>query len=181
MGKKILILNGSPRANGNTAGLIQSFTEGAETAGHEVIRFELQKMNIHACLGCGRGGKNPESPCVQKDDMEKIYTAYREADVICLASPLYFWTISGQLKCTIDRLYAVAECDGDLAHPTKECVLLMSAEGNGYEESIFWYDNLMKYLSWTDRGKVLCSGVHEIGDIIGNPKLKEAYELGKKL
>lgn len=181
MGKKILVLNGSPRAKGNTAGLVRSFTEGADAAGHQVTCFELQKMNIHPCLGCGKGGKKPESPCVQKDDMEKIYTAYREADVVCLASPLYFWTISGQLKCAIDRLYAVAECDGDLAHPAKECVLLMAAEGDGYEEITFWYDNLMNYLSWTDRGKVLCGGVHAIGDIEGNPQLKEAYELGKSL
>lgn len=181
MGKKILVLNGSPRAKGNTAGLIRAFTEGADAAGHQVTCFELQKMNIHPCLGCGKGGKNPESPCVQKDDMEQIYAAYREADVVCLASPLYFWTISGQLKCAIDRLYAVAEGDGDLAHPAKECVLLMAAEGDGYEETIFWYDHLMKYLSWTDKGKVLCGGVHATGDIEGNEKLKDAYELGKNL
>ena len=86
--------------------------------------------------------------------MQKIYTAYREADVVCLASPLYFWTISGQLKCVVDRLYAVAECDGDLAHPAKECVLLMAAEGNEYEEAVFWYDNLMKHLNWKGRGSV---------------------------
>lgn len=181
MGKNILILNGSPRVKGNTAALIRSFTEGAEDAGHQVTCFELQKMNIHTCLGCGRGGKDPVSPCVQKDDMEKIYAAYREADVICLASPLYFWTISGQLKCAIDRLYAVAECDGDLAHPAKECVLLMAAEGNDYEETTFWYDHLMDYLCWTDKGKVLCGGVREVGDIEGNEKLKAAYELGKNL
>lgn len=181
MAKKIIVLNGSPRTKGNTAGLIRSFTEGATKAGHQVTCFELQKMNIHPCIGCGNGGKKPESPCVQKDDMEKIYAAYREADVICLASPLYFWTISGQLKCTIDRLYAIAECDGDLAHPKKECVLLMAAEGNDYGETVFWYDHLMEYLCWTDKGKVLCGGVHAIGDIEGNEKLKDAYKLGETL
>ena len=181
MGKKILILNGSPRMNGNTAALVRSFTEGAGSVGHHVTCFELQKMNIHTCLGCGRGGKDPASPCVQKDDMERIYAAYREAEVVCLASPLYFWTISGQLKCAIDRLYAVAECDGDLAHPAKECVLMMAAEGNDYEETAFWYDHLMNYLGWTDKGKLLCGGVREVGDIEGNEKLKAAYELGKSL
>ncbi len=54
--KKIMILNGSPRAKGNTAALIDSFTKGAESAGHEVVRFDLQKMNIHGCLGCCGGG-----------------------------------------------------------------------------------------------------------------------------
>ena len=98
MAKKIMILNGSPRFNGNTAALIASFTDGAKSAGHEVVCFDLQKMNIHPCLGCCGGGKDPESPCVQKDDMLKIYPAYKEADIVVLASPLYYWTISGQIK-----------------------------------------------------------------------------------
>ena len=51
-------------------------------------------MNIHGCLGCFGGGKDPASPCVQKDDMLKIYPAYREADVVVLATPLYYWTVS---------------------------------------------------------------------------------------
>lgn len=89
MGKKIIILNGSPRPKGNTAALIHSFTEGAKAAGHNVTRFDLQKMDIHPCLGCCSGGKDPESPCTQKDDMLKIYPAYKEADIVVLASPLY--------------------------------------------------------------------------------------------
>ena len=128
MGKKIVVLNGSPRAKGNTAALIQAFADGVAAAGHSVTRFDLQKMNIHPCLGCCGGGKDPASPCVQKDDMDKIYSAYREADLICLASPLYYWTISGQLKCALDRLFAVAECNEALENPKKECVLLMAAE-----------------------------------------------------
>ena len=161
--------------------MIRAFAGGAEATGHQITYFELQKMDIRPCRDCGRGGGSPESPCVQKDGMQKIYTAYREADVVCLASPLYFWTISGQLKCVVDRLYSVAECDGDLAHPAKECVLLMAAEGNEYEEAVFWYDNLMKHLNWKGRGKVLCGGVYTAGDIAENEKLKDAYELGKGL
>lgn len=181
MGKKIIILNGSPRAGGNTAALVQAFADGAMAAGHEVARFDLQKMEIHPCLGCCGGGKDPNRPCVQQDDMSKIYPAYREADLVCLASPLYYWTVSGQLKCAFDRLFAVAECSEDLANPVKECVLLMAAEGHGYEETTFWYDRLMEHLGWTDRGKVLCGGVFHIGDIQGNPKLDEAYQLGSNL
>ena len=55
----------------------------------------------------------------------------------------------------------------------------MAAEGNGYEEILYWYDRLMKHLGWTDKGKVLCGGVFNVGDIKGNSKLKDAYELGK--
>ena len=71
MNKKIIILNGSPRLKGNTAGLIDAFVQGAEQAGHTVKTFNLQKMNIHPCLGCLGGGKNPDSPCTQKDDMDR--------------------------------------------------------------------------------------------------------------
>lgn len=71
MSKKIIILNGSPRKNGNTAGLIREFTKGAESSGNTVTEFLLDRMNINGCKGCFGGGKNPDSPCVQKDDMEK--------------------------------------------------------------------------------------------------------------
>lgn len=181
MSKKIIILNGSPRKNGNTSELIKSFAKGAEEMGNIVTEFFLNDMNIHGCLGCFGGGKNHDSPCVQKDDMLKIYPDYKAADIVVLASPLYYWTISGQLKTTFDRLFAVAECDKDYQNPKKESILLMAAEGNGFEESVYWYDRLMSHLQWKSLGKVLCGGVMDIGDIKGRKELVEAYELGKSL
>ncbi|MBQ6273904.1 MAG: flavodoxin family protein [Oscillospiraceae bacterium] len=111
MAKKIIILNGSPRPNGNTAALTAQFRKGAEEAGNTVTEFQLAKMNIRGCLGCWQGGKDPAHPCVQRDDMERIYPVYREADIVVLASPLYYWFISGHLKNAFDRLFAIAECD----------------------------------------------------------------------
>ena len=183
MRKKIVILNGSPRVNGNTAALIAAFTKGAESKGHEVACFYLQKMNIHACLGCRRGGKDVNSPCVQKDDMEKIYPAYIEADVVVLASPLYYWNISGQLKCAIDRLFAVVECGGEYVYLKKDAVLLMAAGGkaDAYQETLYYYERLMNHLGWKDRGKALADSVTDINDIAGLPILKEAEELGRIL
>lgn len=159
MSKKIVILNGSPRKNGNTSALIAEFKKGAEISGNTVTEFFLDSMNINGCKGCCCGGKNTESPCVQKDDMEKIYPVYKEADIVVLASPLYYWTISGQLKCAFDRLFAVAECNPDYSNPIKDSVLIMAAEGNGFEESLYWYNNLEKHLGWKSLGKVLCGGV----------------------
>lgn len=181
MSKKVLILNGSPRAKGNTASLIASFTEGAKTAGHEVTCFNVHQMNINPCISCYCGGKNPEHPCTQKDDMEKIYPAYIEADIICLASPLYYWSISGELKCTIDRLFAVPESYPNYAAPSKESTLLMVAGGNEFDAVINWYDYFVKNQNWTDKGKVLCDGVVYEGDINDNVKLEDAYNLGKSL
>lgn len=181
MGKKIIVLNGSPRKNGNTSALVKAFRDGAESAGHSVTEFWLGGMKINGCRGCCAGGKNPESPCVQKDDMEQIYPAYKEADVVVLASPLYYWTISGQLKCAFDRLFAVAECDPNYTNPRKESALLMAAEGNGFEESVYWYDRLMGHIGWKDWGKVLCGGVMAVGDIEGKPELGEARKLGASI
>ena len=181
MSKKIIILNGSPRKSGNTSAVTAQFTKGAEEAGNTVSEFFLDEMNINGCKGCFGGGKNPESPCVQKDDMDQIYPIYKEADIVVLATPLYYWTISGQLKITFDRLFAVAECDPDYRNPKKESVLIMAAEGHGFEESEYWYDRLEKHLGWKSLGKVLCGGVMAIGDIDGKKELKDAYELGRSI
>nr|MCR4962485.1 flavodoxin family protein [Bacillota bacterium] len=86
MGKKIIILNGSPRRNGNTSALTEQFRKGAEKAGHSVTEFHLSQMKINGCIGCWRGGKDAEHPCAQRDDMEQIYPAYKEADIVVLAS-----------------------------------------------------------------------------------------------
>lgn len=181
MSKKIIVLNGSPRRNGNTAALVRSFLEGAEASGHTVKEFFLGSMNIHGCKGCFGGGKDPDHPCVQRDDMDLIYPAYKEADIVVLASPLYYWTISGPLKTTFDRLFAVAECDPNLANPRKESALLMAAEGYGFEETLYWYDHLEQHLGWKSLGKVLCGGVMDLGDISGRAELHEAYELGRSI
>lgn len=178
MYKKIVILNGSPRKNGNTSALVEAFTKGAEEAGNTVTTFFLDKMDIHGCKGCFGGGKNPESPCVQKDDMDKIYPAYKESDVVVLASPLYYWNLSGQLRTTFDRLFAVAECNPDYANPRKDSALLMAAEGHGFDETLYYYNNLMKHIHWNSLGQVLVGGVMQPGDIKGNPGLDEAKKLG---
>lgn len=181
MNKKIIILNGSPRKNGNTSALTAEFARGATESGNTVTEFCLNSMNIHGCLGCCHGGKDPASPCVQKDDMDKIYPVYKEADIVVLASPLYYWTISGQLKSAFDRLFAVAECDPNYRNPKKQTVLLMAAEGHEFEESLYWYDHLKRHLGWKSLGKVLCGEVMAVGDIKGRKELIDAYELGKSI
>lgn len=179
--KKIVVLNGSPRRNGNTSALTEAFAKGVRESGHQVTEFFLDGMNLHGCKGCFGGGTNPASPCVQKDDMDKIYPAYKEADIVVLASPLYYWFISGQLKCVFDRLFAVAECNADYQNPRKECALLMAAEGDGFEETLTWYEHLEKHIGWKSIGRVLCGGVMAAGDIQGRPEIQQAYELGKNI
>ncbi len=181
MAKNILILNGSPRLNGNTSALTSEFKRGAEEAGNKVKEFHLSKMKINGCLGCWMGGKDPEHPCAQCDDMEQIYPVYKEADVVVLASPLYYWQVSGFLKNAFDRLFAIAECNPNYRNPVKESVLIMAAEGAGFDETEYWYDHIEKHIGWKSLGKILCGHVTQPGDTKDKKELTESYELGKSI
>lgn len=184
MSKKIIILNGSPRKSGNTALLCDEFIKGATAAGHTITLFNLREMDIHACLGCMKGGKNPASPCMQKDDMEKIYPAYTEADIVVLASPMYYWSFTAQLKTAFDRLFAVTETDSQYRAPVKNCMLLMAAEGDtedNWKPVLDYYHALLGHLGWNNCGTVLAGGVLNIGDIKGKAALQQARELGERL
>lgn len=183
MSKRILVLNGSPRKNGNTSALIDAFTGGAEQAGHMVSRFDLQQMAIRPCIGCVRGGRDKHSPCTQKDEMDQIYAAFAESDVLVLASPLYYWSFSAQLKIAIDRLFAVTEANG-MKTPRKACAMLIAAEEDSdanFAPIRDYYRTMLAGLGWEDVGQVLAGGVIEVGDIQGKPVLDEARRLGGSL
>ena len=102
--------------------LARAFEKGAIQAGHKVKRIVLSK-NLQGCQGCGACQIN-QHHCVIQDSMQEYYAMFEWADTLVLASPLYFWSISGRLKCFIDRLYAISQND---EYPYKETFLLMSA------------------------------------------------------
>ena len=182
MGKKIVILNGSPRKNGNTSALVKSFTEGAESAGNTVTEFFLSGMDIHGCKGCFGGHSSKACPCVQKDDMDQIYQEAKEAEVVVLASPLYYWTMSGQLRTALDRLFALEEGDGNLLRGNgRASALLMAAEEHGFDDAVLYYDHLLEHLRWENLGHVLAGGNMNVGDIKGKTEIQQAYELGKSI
>ncbi len=182
MSKKVVVITGSPRKKGNTSALCAAFAEGAESAGHSVTEFFLGGMDIHGCRGCFGGHSGRECPCVQRDGMAQIYPAVRDCDVVVLASPLYYWTMSGQLRTALDRLFALEEGDGNLLRGHgRGGVLLMAAEGHGFEDVSLYYDHLMEHLRWKNLGKVLCGGVMDAGDVAGRPELEQARELGASI
>ena len=94
---KIAILNGSPKV-GNTAAMVNAFAEGAKEAGHEVEILHVGKMKINGCLACEYCHTKGEGKCVQKDDMEKVMPAYKEADMVVFASPIDFAEIKLYLQ-----------------------------------------------------------------------------------
>jgi len=182
MGKKIVVLNGSPRRKGNTSALVREFTKGAESAGHTVTEFFLDSMNIHGCKGCFGGHSSKDCPCVQQDDMNKIYPIVKDCEVVVLATPLYYWNMSGQIRTAIDRLFALEEGDGNqLRGHGRASALLMAAEGSGFEDALTYYNHLLEHLKWKNLGHVLAGGNGAVGDIERKPELKEAYKLGKSI
>lgn len=183
MGKNIVILNGSPRPNGNTMGLIEAFTKGAREAGHTVTRLDLTKLGMHPCLGCNKGGEDPKSPCVQKDGMDSVYMPYVESTVVVMASPLYSWSISAQLKCVLDRFYALGEGPNPMgAGPKKDALMLMAGaspiESSGPQSALEYFKVICKGLGWNHIGAIYAGRTSDIGDIAGKPELEEAYKLG---
>lgn len=100
--KKVLLISSSPRRGGNSDLLCDQFAKGARDAGNDVEKIFLADKTIAYCTGCG-ACENGEKPCVQKDDEEEILQKMIAADVIVLATPVYFYTMSAQLKTMIDR------------------------------------------------------------------------------
>jgi len=152
---KIIVLNGSPRPNGNTKAMISAFKEGAESAGHIVTVFDICKMNIKGCLACEYCHTKAFRECVQKDDMQKIYPVMDEAEMIVLASPVYYHGLSGQLQCAINRIYA-------LGYPKKlkKAMLILSSGDTGvYDGAIFTYRNsFLDFLHLEDMGIYTAAG-----------------------
>lgn len=154
--KKILILNGSPRKNGTTSSLIDAFSQGAESAGHEINNLYLNSMNIRGCLACEKCSKNG-GECVQKDDMEIVKEAFEWADVVVFASPQFWGTITGQLKIVIDRLYSEMNRLG-FPNFKKETAFIMTARGDNYQFALDFYSIFVNMLGWKDHGTVLGAG-----------------------
>ena len=157
--KKIVILNGSPRKNGKTASLVKAFTEGAASAGNEVKELYLQGVNIGGCMACEACSRN-SGKCVQKDDMAQVNEAVEWCDVIVFASPMYWGTITGQLKIVVDRLYAEFNKLGWSGF-NRETALLMTARGNSFDMALDFYGIFTKMMGWKDWGTVLGAGKEE--------------------
>ena len=168
---KIAILNGSPRAC-NTAAMVNAFAEGAKEAGHEVEIIHVGKMKIGGCMGCEYCHTKGEGKCVQKDDMEKVMPAYKEADMIVFASPIYYFDMTAQLCAAIQRVYAIGK------PAAKKAALLLSSGSEGTQEgAIATYKGIVAYTQIEDAGIFTAAG-EENGS---EAKLSQIREFAKGL
>ena len=114
--------------------------------------------------------------------MDSVYPLVRECQVLVLASPLYYWNLSGQLRTAMDRLFALEEGGvNQLRGNGRGGVLLMAAEGRGFQDALLYFNHLMEHLKWENLGHVLAGGNMEAGDIQGKPELAQAFALGKSI
>lgn len=118
----VLVLNGSPRPNGNTSAMVAAFVEGATENGHTVEVINVCKKKIAGCIGCEYCHNKEQGVCIQKDDMQEIYPVLDRAEVIILASPVYYHNISGQLQSTMSRIYALGK-----PKQLRKCGMLLSS------------------------------------------------------
>ena len=182
MGKNILILEGSPRPNGNSDMLAEVFATGARAKGYEVSVIKVPGYKVNGWFACGMCW-SMGTPCVQSDDMEKIFPEIEQADMIVFASPLYFFSWPTQLKSVIDRLYPYTVEKSERSLTGKECVLLLAAatdvenEIKGVQES---YRILAEYMRWHSVGEVIAYGVDKKGDVRNTAYLEQAKELGSR-
>ena len=149
---KILVLNGSPRPNGSTAGMVRAFRETAEAHGHDVTVFDVCRMNIKGCLACEYCHGKGRGACIQQDDMQEIYAALNDAEMLILAAPIYYHGISGQLKCAIDRFYSALYPTAP-ASLRRVAMFLSSGDDNMYDGAKFSYDgDFLDYLGLEGMG-----------------------------
>lgn len=123
---KILVLNGSPRPDGGTTAMIEAFREGAVDAGHQVNILNIALLDIHGCRACEYCHTKGNGTCIQKDGMNTVYPLWEDADMIVIASPIYYGSFSGQMHCAINRTYA-----GGIPQKCKKMALLLCSGAHG--------------------------------------------------
>lgn len=178
MKKNVIILSASPRRKGNSDILCDEFMKGAIEAGYDVEKIFLSDKNINYCTGCGVCNTTHE--CVQKDDMKEILVKLLKADVIVMASPVYFYTINAQMKTLIDRIVPQYT-----SLSNKEFYFIITAaetDLNMMERSIECFRGLLDCLeNPTEKGVIYGVGAWQKGEIKGTKAMKEAYEMGKNV
>lgn len=176
MPKNVLVISSSPRAKGNSDVLCDEFVKGAISAGHTAEKVFLKGMNIGYCTGCGYC-VNRQGNCTQVDDMQQLKAKMMAADVIVLATPIYFYTVCAQLKTLIDRnCFFYTQLSG------KEFYYIMTAADDNTSATDRAIGELRGYLSCldgaTEKGILCATGVWNVGEIAGTKYCKEAYDMG---
>lgn len=170
----ILVLNGSPRPNGNTTAMIAAFREGVMETRHQVTVIDVCRKKISGCLGCEYCHTEGKGNCIQKDDMQEVYTALNDADMLVIASPIYYFSFTGQLQCAINRMYAT----GIPKNLKKSMLILSSGSDDVYNAAIYQYKKTcVDYMKLEDMGVFKAFGTQNKSEAV----LSQLRNFGKSL
>ena len=181
MSKKIVVITGSPRKNGNSFAMTDAFIKTAEAKGHTVTRFDAAFKKVDGCRACETCFSTGKA-CTFDDDFNTIAPAILEADVIVFTMPVYWYSIPAQIKGVIDRIFSMVVGGKDIAG--KECALITCCE----EDDMSVMDGVripierMAALNkWKMAGEVLIPGVLNVGDIDKTEGCKKAADLANAI
>ncbi len=184
---KILIVKGSPRKNGNSAALADQVAAGAREAGAQVESFYLHGMDISPCDACEACQASADAECIVDDDMQLLYPKLREADAVVYASPIYWFTISAQLKLFMDRCYALGGDEvEDHALAGKRIGVVLTYGGDdpfdsGAINAIRTFQDVFRYIP-AEIVDIVYGCASDPGEIKANEDvMQKAYDLGRKL
>jgi multimeric flavodoxin WrbA len=179
LNKKVLVLSSSPRRGGNSDLLCAQFTSGAKESGNNVEKIFLKDKNINYCTGCGTCIERGKS-CSQKDDMAEVLDKMVEADVIVMATPVYFYTMCGQMKTLIDRT-----CSRYTEITNKDFYFIVTAADDSkpaMERTLEEFRGFTYCLEDAkEKGVIYGTGAWDKGEIKKSDAMNEAYELGKAI
>ena len=177
--KRVIVISTSLRPGSNSDMLADQFMEGAKAAGNEAEKISLAGKNIQfckGCLGCQKLGR-----CVISDDVNDIMAKVLKADVVCWATPIYYYEMSGQMKTLIDRMNAMYAQD----YQFRDVYLLTTAAEDEEETPRRAETGLTGWIDCYPKsrlaGTLFCGGVNAARAIEGNAKLQEAFEWGKNV
>ena len=177
MSKKVLVLSGSPRKGGNSDILCDQFMLGAEEAGNQAEKIFLRDKEINYCVACDTCKRNGDI-CNQDDDMAEVLDKMIAADVIVMATPVYFYTMNAQMKTLIERTYSRY-----MEIRNKDFYFILTAavtRKQALERTIKGFRGFTSVLSGpNEKGIIYGTGAWNIGDIKDSNAMNEAYEMGR--
>ena len=177
---QIAIITGSGHKNSASSSLAEAFCHGASKEGCKIIVFNAAYEMISPCIACNSCRKN--NKCIYNDSFDKFAPELIKSDVVVWATPVYYMTMSAQLKTAIDRMYQLEE--QPQFKGSKKYILLATAWYNNinvFDNLVETFDSFCRYLKWEKKGEILAYGVNSKFDLENSPYLEQAYLLGQSL
>lgn len=186
-GKKVVVLLGSPRKKGNSTVLAEAIVRGVEAGGGKAETIYLNGLNIKPCQGCYACKKKEDSGCAVDDDMQGVYPKLIESDAWIIASPVYWFTMTAQIKLFMDRCFALFSDDLEKSPLANKRIAIAMSYGDadpfvsGCVNALRSFQDAFRYVGAKIVGMVYGSA-DEPGEIASNTELmNQAEELGKEL